>query len=289
MDIFIQLCINSLIFMPIVLAMGFNLTYGTRKFVDMAHGFYASAGGYAMYGLIRLANLPFWPSLFLSVIISAFLAWLTDLFVYRPLRMRRAKPLVSFIASLGVMIVFQSLFAIIFSTQYWVVHPPEGFLTQVFNIHSGSITGLQLAMIIIMITAALVIIAILKFTSLGLSLRAVGDDGEVSAVVGIPVERVIAWSAILAGALAGLSGGLSAADTGVYPTSGLTMTLFAAAAGIIGGLGSMAGAVLGAILIALLGNFGIWKVPSGWQMAIVFGALLIFLLFRPKGILNKDQ
>lgn len=289
MDIFVQLSINTLIFTPMILAMSFNLTYKTRKFVDMSHGFYATAGGYGMYSLTRLGGWPFWPSLGLSVLISALLAWFVDYSIYRPLRRRQAPTLVCFISSLGLMIVLQSLFAIFFSTQFWLVRTPPGFLSNVYHISSGSVTGTQILIIGSMIAIALLTIFLLRVTTLGLSLRAVGDDAEVSAVVGIPVERTIAWSAFIAGLLAGVSGALASLDNGVYPTAGLTFTLLAAASGIIGGLGSIPGAALGAILVAILANFGIWKIASGWQMAIVFGALLIFLLFRPKGIMSSDK
>lgn len=289
MDVFVQFMINAVIVVPIVSAIGFNVAYGTRKFVDMSYGASATMGGYAMFIFSRLLGWSVWPSWFFSVLSGGLLAWFLDLLIHRPLRHRHAPPLVSFISSLGAMIGLQSLFAIIFSTQFWVVEAPPGFMSKIYQIFSGSITGTQIIMTVSVLLLPLFVVALFRWTNFGRSLRAVGDDPEVSAIVGIPVEKVIGWSVFLSGALVGSAGGLMSIDTGVYPYSGLPITLLSASSGIIGGLGSIPGAILGAILVALIGTFGIWWFPSGWQMAIIFSVLLVFLLFRPNGILNRDK
>ncbi|MBI5220250.1 MAG: branched-chain amino acid ABC transporter permease [Candidatus Liptonbacteria bacterium] len=291
MEIFTQLALNSLIAGATysLVALGFNLVFGTTRFLNMGHGAVASVGGYMVLALARNGHLPFTVSVFLAVLAAGLLGWLIDRLVYAPLRTRRASSSVLVITSLGVLIVLQSLLAIIFTSQFWTLAAPSVWFATVFSIGSGNITGLQLTLIL----ASVLIFSggwlVLRFSDFGKQVRAVGDDEEVARIIGVPSERVIGGTVFWGSAVAGLAGVLVGLDTGVYPTMGLLLLLSAATASIIGGLGSVTGALLGAYLLGFVENFGIWFIPSGWKTAISFGVLVIFLLFRPHGILNKEK
>ncbi|MDO8655872.1 MAG: TIGR01841 family phasin, partial [Nanoarchaeota archaeon] len=110
---------------------------------------------------------------------------------------------------------------------------------------------------------------------------------EVSKIVGINTSKIIGRVFFIGSAIAGLAGILIGFDTGIEPTMGLSLLLKGVIASIIGGIGNVYGGVLGAFLLGFIENFGIWKISGEWKDAIAFGVLIIFLLFRPQGILRK--
>ena len=127
----------------------------------------------------------------------------------------------------------------------------------------------------------------LKYTKIGQAMRAVANDPELASVTGIETDRVILSTFALGSALAGIAGILVALDVDMTPTMGMNALLMGVVAVIIGGIGSIPGVALGALLLGMAQQFGIWKISSQWQDAIAFVILLIFLLFRPQGFLGK--
>ncbi|HDP68112.1 MAG TPA: branched-chain amino acid ABC transporter permease, partial [Candidatus Marinimicrobia bacterium] len=113
------------------------------------------------------------------------------------------------------------------------------------------------------------------------------DDALAANVVGINPERIITASFAIGSALAGIAGILISFETNLEPTMGFSALLKGIIVSIVGGIGSIPGAVLGAYFLGLVGNFGIWHISAGWKDAIAFGVLIVFLLFRPAGILGK--
>jgi branched-chain amino acid transport system permease protein len=109
----------------------------------------------------------------------------------------------------------------------------------------------------------------------------------VAKIVGINTKKVIGWVFVIGSAIAGLAGILIGFDTGIEPTMGMSLLLKGVIASIIGGIGNVYGGVLGAFFLGFIENFGIWKISGEWKDAIAFGVLIIFLLFRPQGILRK--
>src|ERR1051326_1168581 len=127
------------------------------------------------------------------------------------------------------------------------------------------------------------LLILLKFTRFGKAVKAIADDEEVAKIVGINTDKIISYVFFIGAGLAGLAGILVGFDTGVEPTIGLTLFLSGSIAAVIGGIGSVPGAFLGAFLLGFVENFGIWKFNGEWKAAIAFGLLIIFLLFRPSG------
>lgn len=127
-------------------------------------------------------------------------------------------------------------------------------------------------------------------TKLGKAMRAVSDDPIAANVVGINPERIILTSFAIGSALAGVAGILISFETNIEPTMGFSALLKGIIASIIGGIGSIPGAVLGGFFLGLAENLGIWKISAGWKDCIAFAILIIFLLLRPRGILgNKTE
>ena len=120
-------------------------------------------------------------------------------------------------------------------------------------------------------------------------MRAVSDDPIAANVVGINPERIIRTSFVIGSALAGAAGILISLETNIEPTMGFSALLKGIIASIIGGIGSIPGAVLGGFFLGLAENLGIWKISAGWKDCIAFVILIIFLLIRPSGILGAKS
>ena len=126
-------------------------------------------------------------------------------------------------------------------------------------------------------------------TRIGKALRAVADDPIGASVSGIYPEKVILYAFGIGSALAGMAGVLISLETNIEPTMGMNAILKGIIASIIGGIGSIPGALLGGFFLGIIENLGIWKIQAGWKDTIAFAVLILFLLFRPEGILGKKN
>ncbi|MBI3638390.1 branched-chain amino acid ABC transporter permease [Candidatus Wolfebacteria bacterium] len=289
MSILPQLVLNSIIAGAIysMMALGFNLIYGTTKFFNLAHGALAAVGGYAFFYFGKTLGLNIYLSILIGVILAGLTGYLLDKTIYLPLRKRKASNMVLLVASLGAFTVIQAIIAILFSSQFQTLSQNTD-TQKIYEIFGDAvITQTQLVIFISGILIMVGLILLLKYTLFGKSVRAVGDDEEMAKIAGINTNKIIGRIFFIGSAIAGLAGILVGFDTGIEPTMGMGLLLKGVIASIIGGVGSIYGGVLGAFLLGFVENFGIWKISGEWKDAIAFGLLIIFLLFRPKGIIKK--
>jgi branched-chain amino acid transport system permease protein len=279
---------NSLISGAIytMIALGFNLIYGTVKFFDLGYGALIAVGGYGVYYLSNILGLNMPMSIIIGVLVAGLVGLLIDRLVYLRLRRRKASSMVFLVASLGAFTAVQAVIAILFTSQFQTLSKDSGG-EKVFQIFGGTITQVQLIILITGLIVMTLLAIVLKKTKFGKAVRAVSDDEEVSKIVGINTDRIISGVFFIGSAIAGLAGILVGFDTGIEPTMGFSLLLKGVIAAIIGGIGNIYGGVLGAFLLGFIENFGIWKISGEWKDAIAFGVLIIFLLFRPRGILGK--
>jgi len=288
MDIAAQIALNAVIAGAIyaLVALGFNLIYGTAKFFDLGYGALATVGGYAVFYFYTQLGLPIVVAIVLGVLVAGALGFLIEKVIYRQLRARKASNTVLLVASLGVLTVVQAIVAILFSSQFQTLSHNSG-VEQTFTILGGVITQTQVLILIAGITIMLALGLMLKYTLFGKAVRAVSDDEEVSKIVGINTEKILGRVFFIGSAIAGLAGIAVAFDTGIQPTMGLSLLLKGVIAAIIGGIGNVYGGILGAFFLAIIENLGAWQFSGEWKDAIAFAVLIVFLLFRPQGIWPK--
>lgn len=288
MDIIPQLIVNSIIAGAIytMIALGFNLIYGTAKFFDLGYGALTTVGGYAVFYFYKTLGLNVYGSVVLGMLISGTVGFVIYRLVYAPLKERRSSSMVLIVAALGVFTAVQAVIAILFTSQFQTLSQNAGS-ERVFDIFGGIITQTQTITLVAGIVIMVALVLIMKFTMFGKAVKAVSDDEEVAKIVGINTRAVIGKVFFIGSAIAGLAGVLIGFDTGIEPTMGLSLLLKGVIASIIGGIGNIYGGVLGAFFLGFIENFGIWKISGEWKDAIAFGVLIIFLLFRPQGILKK--
>lgn len=288
MDILPQLIVNSLIAGGIyaLLAMSFNLIFGTTKFFNFAHGSFALIGGYIVFYLSKTHGLNSYLSVLIALVASGLCATALDKAIFLPLRKRKASGMIKLVASLGLFSIAQAAVAMIFTSQFQSL-TNRSKLENIYNIGNAAITQTQVVIIFLSLIVLVILILLLKFTLFGKAVNAISDDEEVAKIVGINTNQIISKVFLLGGGIAALAGILVGFDTGLDPTIGLHLFLKGVIAAIVGGLGSIEGAFLGAFLLSFAENFGIWKISGEWKDAIAFGLLIIFLLFRPQGIVKK--
>ena len=215
---------------------------------------------------------------------AGFLGVGIDQLVYRPLRHKKASNLVLLIASFGVFIFLQSLIQLIYGAQILTLR--TGAVKKGHSFLGAVITDIQILIIAVSILLFVILYLFVRKTRLGKAIRAVSDDPVAASVVGIYPEKVIMTSFFIGSALAGAAGILISYETNIEPTMGLNAILKGIIASIIGGIGSIPGAALGGLFLGLAENFGIWKIQAGWKDCIAFAVLIVFLLFRPGGIMG---
>jgi len=268
-----------------LLALGFNLIYGATKFFNFAHGASAVIGGYIFLWLSQVLETNLFFCVFAAVAVTGFVGWLTDRFIYRSLRRKKASNMVFLVASLGILVAFQSLVAIIFKNQFRSLD--SDVVTPTVTIYGYGITQVQLAMVVSMSLIMIGLWLFLQITTFGKAVRAISDDEEMAKMVGIDTDRIIGQLFFIGSAIAGWTGILIGFDTGLEPGMGLRLLLKGVIASIIGGVGNIYGGVVGAFMLGFIENFGIWKFSGEWKDAIAFSVLIIFLIFRPQGIFKN--
>lgn len=288
MDILPQIIINSLVAGSIyaLIAIGFSLIYGATKFFNLAHGVMAIVGAYTVLFLTQTLGLNIFISVIGGVVLAGLLGYILDKIVYLQMRKNKASNMIMLVASLGVFTVIQAIVAMIFGSQFQTLGNSLTN-TAVYPIAGGTITQIQIYIFLSLFIVGTGLILILQKTNLGKAIRAISDDEEVAKIVGINTNKVIGYVFFIGSAIAGLAGVLVGYDTGVIPTMGMFLLLKGVIAAIIGGVGSIAGAIIGAFLLGVVENFGIWTISAEWKDAIAFVLLILFLIFKPRGIMNK--
>ena len=281
-----QLFLNGIIAGSIyaLIALGFTVIYRTVKFFHFAHGIVYVAGAYFAYTLFILFDINPLMSFFLSIAIASLLGIAIDRFIYHPLRKNNAPNLVYLIASFGVFIFLQNLLQLIFGAQILTLR--TGPVKEGHHFLGSVITDNQVLIIVSSLVLFFLCWLFVQKSKFGKAIRAVSDDPIGARVVGINSEKIIMIAFAIGSALAGVAGILISLETNIEPTMGLNAILMGIIASIIGGIGSIPGALFGGLFLGLAENLGIWKIQAGWKDTIAFAILIIFLLIRPSGIMG---
>ena len=227
--------------------------------------------------------------LYLSWAVSCFLAGTVSLALYRGLyvfmRERARSPLVMLVATLGILLAFSALIVIVFESTPRPL--PEPFGGGAHEIAGANIKTLNIFTIAVAIIGFLGLLWLLKMTTFGRTVRAIGDDEEVAKVVGINTTVIVAMVFFIGAVFAALGGLLSGHDTAIQPRMGLLLLLKGWIASVVGGIGNLHGAILGGFLLGMLEQFGIWDLAGEWRDVVSFVVLIMFLSFWPAGILPR--
>ncbi len=245
----------------------------------------AIAGGYCA---LLVADTP-GSRLYLSWAVSCLLAGAVALALYRGLYVymieRARSPLIMLVASLGVLLALTAATTIVFQAAPRPL--PEAFGSDPWEIGGATIKGFNVFSIGVALVGFAGLLLLLKRTSFGKAVRAIGDDEEVAKVVGINTTVVIAVVFFIGAVYAALAGLLSGHDTAIQPRMGLLLLLKGWIASVVGGLGNLYGAIAGGFALGMVEQFGIWDLAGEWRDVVSFGVLILFLSFWPKGLVPR--
>jgi branched-chain amino acid transport system permease protein len=274
-----------------LVAIGLSMIFGILRMTNFAHGDMMMVGAYATL-VMQLLGVDFGWAVLAGIALGAIAGVIVERAAYRPVR--RAPEVTLLLTSLAVTYILENLGILIFSSSGRNFPLPD-WMNSAFQLFDGQITFTQINVVTLVMTA--VALGALGWfvtrTDVGLGMRAAAEDMGAAHLVGLDVNRLIVVAFATASGFAGLAGILWAAQAGVVtPTMGFTPLLKAFVAAIIGGFGSIAGALLGGYLLGALEIFIVAFLPSEvspYRDAIVFTLLIAFLLFRPNGLLKRSQ
>jgi branched-chain amino acid transport system permease protein len=268
-----------------VLSVGLSVTLGLMNFVNLAHGAFAMAGGYATVVLTGRAGLPFLAALPLAVLITALAGAVLERLLYRPLYNRPHLDQVLF--SIGL--VFMSVASIdwLMGSQQQFVTLPD-YLKGRIEILGVPIGRYRLFIIAMCGVLVLVLQTILTRTRFGSRLRAAVDDPRVARGLGIPVSRVFALTFAAGSGLAGLGGALGAEILGLDPTFPLKFMIYFLIVVTVGGTSSISGPFLAALLLGIADVAGKYYVPQIGSF-IIYTLMIVVLLVRPQGLFARGR
>jgi branched-chain amino acid transport system permease protein len=288
-------CIYALV------ALGYTLVYGILELINFAHGDVFMLGGMisasVATGVFGLASgdtgFVLWLSVFGTLIIAmAFCGTLNasiEFVAYRPLR--GAPRLAPLITAIGMSFILQNVALAIWGPNYIEVVDVLPH-SKVFSIGGVDYQWNKLIVVLITVPVLILLVGLVERTRQGKAMRATAQDRDAAAMMGINVNRTISFTFLIAGGLAGAAGLLYALYvTNIRYDQGFQLGLIAFTAAVLGGIGNLPGAVLGAIIIGLIQAFNeglSWHAPgSDWTQSIVFAILILILVFRPEGLLGE--
>ena len=240
------------------------------------------------YCAMLIADAP-GSGLYLSWGVSCLLAGMVSLALYRGLyvymRERARSPLIMLVATLGILLAITAFITIIFQSAPRPL--PDSFGSAPWKIADANIKGFNVFAIGVALAGFAFLFFLLRMTPFGKAVRAIGDDEEVSKVVGINTTVIIAAVFFIGAIYAALGGVLSGHDTAIQPRMGLLLLLKGWIASVVGGIGNLYGAIVGGFALGLIEQFGIWDLAGEWKDAISFVLLILFLSFWPNGLLPR--
>ena len=269
-----------------IIALGYTMVYGIAKMLNFAHGDVIMIGAYSAFVALYRANLPLPIALIISIIICTLLGVIIERLAYKPLR--QASSLAVLITAIGVSYFLQNLALLIWGSAAKI-------FPTILDYGSIHLFNDQLKLsyqMLITITVCIVIMILLnlfiKKTKIGKAMRACSEDKEAAALMGINVDNIISLTFAIGSGLAAIAALLlCAAYPTVTPTLGSMPGIKAFTAAVIGGIGSIPGALLGGLLLGVIEiivkAYGLSELTD----AIAFGVLILVLLFKPTGLLGK--
>jgi neutral amino acid transport system permease protein len=267
-------------------AVGLTLVYGILKLVNFAHGDFLTFGAYMAFLMNVTWGVPLVFAIFWAMALTALLGVLFERVMWGPMRAKRAGLLQLLLMSIGL------AFVIRYGVQY--VWGTEIRSLDVNNVETVTLLGLRIGRteLIVIVIGFAVLVAIglmLKYTLLGKQMRALADNLDLAEIAGIDTSRIVLYTWLFAGALAGLAGVLAGAVTDLRPELGFGLLLPIFAAVILGGIGDAFGALVGGIVLGLVVEWSTLLIDFRWKTAVGFGVLILVLILRPEGIFGRAR
>lgn len=292
MQIFLEQTINGIQVGSIyaLIALGYTMVYGIVKLINFAHGDIMMVGAYTTFLATTEYNMPLPVAIILSMIFCALLGIIIDRLAYKPLR--NSPRISALITAIGVSFLLESIFLLWQKSDPKVISQdkiPFYLSNQTISLGPLKVSYLTLVTIFTTIVCMIILDFFIKKTKLGKATRAVSEDHGAARLMGINVNFTIGLTFAIGSALGALGGVLySLTYPNINPYMGMLPGLKAFIAAVFGGIGSIPGAMLGGYIMGLIETYSKAYISSTWSNAIVFGVLILILVFKPSGLLGKN-
>ena len=272
-----------------LIATGYSLIYSLLDFSNWAHGEVCMLGAYLCWYLVSKVSIPFQVAAVLGVCFAAGMSYFNERVAYRRIRHNGSPNMFLMIAAMGLSTTYQNVANVVFTAKYQTF--TLGLQNQTIEMPLGEksvyIGVADLICLAITAVALVLLIFLVDKTRFGLNSRAVASNRYAANVLGIHVDRTITLVFLLAGTLAGVAGVLYGVKYNIFPTMG-NVGLKAFIASVIGGLGSVPGAIIGAVILGILETLVGGYINSGLRDLISFGLLIVLLIVKPSGLMGVD-
>jgi branched-chain amino acid transport system permease protein len=270
-----------------LIAIGYTMVYGILRLINFAHGDVFMMGSYFAFYLLVKFSLPWWAGFPLAVLLCAALGMVIDATAYRPLR--RAPRISALISAIGVSFLLENLAIVLFSGRP-KAFPRPALMEQVLDLGGVKVSAVNLTIPVVAGVSFLILLWIVYRTRTGLGMRAIAHDMDTARIMGVNVNRTVSITFALGSALAAVGGimwGLKYPQ--IQPLMGVIPGLKAFIAAILGGIGSIPGALIGGLALGIAEILLVAFFPeaTGYRDAFAFLLLVVVLLVRPQGILGK--
>lgn len=281
-----------------LIALGYTMVYGVVRLINFAHGDLIMAGGYTLLfvmPMILQVGMPPWIGIFFAMVVAVVIGAITEIFAYRPAR-KRGGTMASLIMAVSVSMVLQNLaqYLLRVTRTLYGATVKEIFPVGVIIIRTGgqqvSVRWATIITLLVSGVVALLLQILVNKTHAGRAMRAVAEDRDAAMLMGISPDRIVMLAMCLGSALAGIAAGLwFSIYPGTTPMVGANMGLFAFVSAVVGGIGSIPGAMVGGLVIGQIYSFSVSYVSSRLSDTMVFLMLICILLVKPKGLLGVNM
>jgi branched-chain amino acid transport system permease protein len=268
----------------ILLATGLNLIFGVMKLVNFAHGQLLMVGAFVAYEVTKIAGLNPYLSILVAMASVALIGVALEKFAFR--RIRGTDKLNEIFISLGLIYVFENVATLLWERNYniRIPSPLAGLSLSLGEVAIGYDRILAMFVVIVILIG---LVLLTKKTKIGLAMRATSQKSDTAMLMGINIRTVYIFTFALGAALAGAAGALYGILFPFNPVIGALPTIKAFAIIILGGLGSIPGAVVGGLLYGIAENTAVYLLGGIWQDAIAFALLIVVLVIRPTGLFGE--
>lgn len=286
---FIQQLINGLSVGSVyaLMAVGYALIYSLLNFTNFAHSITVTIGAFTTFFFLTYAMENLFLRIVAGIAVAAILAAFIEFIAYRPLLKRNARRVYLMIIGLGISVMGDNLIIIAFSGRFRIF--PVNFPAESIQILGANIGVVDLLIFFVSMAALLIVEWIIKKTKLGLAIRSASYSLEATSLMGVDTFKLILSIFLIAGSLAGVAGTLLGAKYTTYPSLGTFYTNKAFICAVFGGLGSLPGAVVGALILGVSEAMISAYVSTTLRDLFAYFLLIVILLIRPSGLLGKSS
>ncbi|MDD4833256.1 MAG: branched-chain amino acid ABC transporter permease [Lutispora sp.] len=270
-----------------LMAVGYALIYSLLNFTNFAHGISVTIGAFAAFFFLTYAMQNLLSGIIMGVIAAALLAAFIQLVAYRPLLKRNSKRIFLMIIGLGVSVIGDNLIIIAFSGRFRIF--PVNFSSESIKIFGANIGVVDIIIFVVSMIALLIVELIIRKTRLGLAIRGASFSLDTTSLMGVNTYKLILTIFLIAGSLAGIAGALLGAKYTTYPSLGTFYTNKAFICAVFGGLGSLPGAMIGALILGVSESMISAYVSTGLRDLFSYFILIVILLVRPSGLMGKSS